>query len=139
NMCPEYGATSALFPVDHQTLRYMEITGRDREQIDLVERYTKEQGLFRVDSAPRPRFTELLELDLGTVEPSMAGPKRPQDRVALANVWDSFTTVLAKSPKPDPDAISRLNQEGGPVDGRSAVAVRTRREAKLENGCVVIA
>src|SRR5215471_9453026 len=118
NMCPEYGATSALFPVDHQTLRYLEVTGRSREHIDMVERYTKEQGLFRVDGAPTPKFTELLELDLSKVEPSLAGPRRPQDRVALANVWDSFTTVLAKSPKPDPGAISRLNEEGGPVYGR---------------------
>src|SRR5919204_453695 len=116
NMCPEYGATSALFPVDHQTLRYLEVTGRDREQIELVERYTKEQGLFRVDGAPAPKFTELLELDLGKVEPSVAGPKRPQDRVALPDVWKSFTTVFAPGPKPDPGAISRLTAEGGPVD-----------------------
>ena len=139
NMCPEYGATSALFPVDQQTLRYLEVTGRDREQIELVERYTKEQGLFRVDGAPAPKFTELLELDLGKVEPSVAGPKRPQDRVALPDVWKSFTTVFAPGPKPDPGAISRLTAEGGPVDGRAAVAVHTRHEAKLENGCVVIA
>jgi aconitate hydratase len=139
NMCPEYGATSALFPVDQQTLRYMETTGRSRELIDLVERYTKEQGLFRVDGAPTPTFSELLELDLGTVEPSVAGPRRPQDRVPLPNVWDSFATVFKPGPKPDRDALSRLNEEGGPVDGRAAVAVRSRREAKLENGCVVIA
>src|SRR5690349_23842719 len=87
NMCPEYGATSALFPVDHQTLRYLEVTGRDPEPIALVERYTKEQGLFRVDGAPLPKFTELLELDLGKVESSVAGPKRPQDRVPLGNIW----------------------------------------------------
>src|SRR5438094_540312 len=106
NMCPEYGATSALFPVDHQTLRYLEVTGREREQIDLVERYTKEQGLFRVDGAPTPNFTELLELDLTTVESSVAGPKRPQDRVPLPKVWESFSTVFRAGPKPEPDAIS---------------------------------
>ena len=139
NMCPEYGATSALFPVDHQTLRYLEVTGRDREQIDLVERYTKEQGLFRVDGAPTPRFTELLELDLSKVESSLAGPKRPQDRVALPDVWKSFTTVFTPGPKPDPGAISRLTEEGGPIDGRATVAVATRPEAKVENGAVVIA
>ena len=139
NMCPEYGATSALFPVDHQTLRYLEVTGRSREQIDLVERYTKEQGLFRGDGAPTPRFTELLELDLATVEPSLAGPRRPQDRVPLPNIWDSFATVFKPGPKPDRDAISRLTEEGGPVDGRASVALHTRHEAKLENGCVVIA
>src|SRR5207247_5230763 len=68
NMCPEYGATSALFPVDDQTLRYLETTGRDRQQIDLVERYCKAQGLFRVDGMEVPEFSELLELDLATVE-----------------------------------------------------------------------
>ena len=139
NMCPEYGATSALFPVDHQTLRYLDTTGRSREQIDLVERYAKQQGLFRVDGARTPKFTELLELDLSKVEPSVAGPKRPQDRVALPDVWNSFTTNFKAGPKPEPDAISRLNEEGGPVDGRGAIKVRTRRQAKVENGCVVIA
>src|SRR5690349_16052742 len=139
NMCPEYGVTSALFPVDRQTLRYLEVTGRDRDQIDLVERYTKEQGLFRVDGSPTPKFTELLELDLGKVESSVAGPKRPQDRVPLGNIWESFTTVFKPGPRPDPGAISRLTEEGGPVDGRATVAVHARHEAKVENGCVVIA
>src|SRR6266566_597766 len=139
NMCPEYGATSALFPVDAQTLRYLEVTGRDRGQIDLVERYTKEQGLFRVDGAPTPRFTELPELDLGKVESSLAGPKRPQDRVALPEVWKSFTTAFTKSPKPEPEAISRLTEEGGPINGRAAVAVAAKPEARVENGSVVIA
>ncbi len=139
NMCPEYGATSALFPVDHQTLRYLEVTGRDHEQIGLVERYTKEQGLFRFDGAPIPKFSELLELDLTRVESSVAGPKRPQDRVPLPGVWDSFTTVFKPGPKPEPDAISRLTEEGGPVDGRATVAVHARHAANVENGCVVIA
>src|SRR4030088_2595763 len=139
NMCPEYGATSALFPVDHQTLRYLEVTGRSREQIDLVERYTKEQGMFRVDRAPTPKFTELLELDLTKVEPSLAGPKRPQDRVSLPHVWESFTAAFGNGPKPDPDAVSKLSEEGGPINGRSAVSVAAKPAAKLENGCVVIA
>src|SRR5437667_16277 len=139
NMCPEYGATSALFPVDAQTLRYMEVTGRDRAQIELVERYTKEQGLFRVDGMAAPKFSEMLELDLTRVESSVAGPKRPQDRVPLPNVWNSFSTVFAPGPKPDPEAISRLTEEGGPVDGRATVAVHAKHEAQLENGCVVIA
>src|SRR5689334_12100194 len=140
NMCPEYGATSALFPVDAQTLRYLEITGRSREQIDLVERYTKEQGLFRGDGDPIPTFSELLELDLAKIEPSLAGPKRPQDRAPLPRVWESFTSAFASDgPKPSGDAISRLTGEGGPVDGRAAVAVAAEPEAKLENGCVVIA
>src|SRR5437879_3036753 len=139
NMCQESGATSALFPVDQQTLRYLEVTGRDREQIDLVERYTKEQGLFRVAGAETPKFSELLELDLSKVESSVAGPKRPQDRVALPNVWTSFSTVFAAGPKPDRDAISRLTEEGGPVDGRATVAVHAKPEAMVENGSVVIA
>jgi len=139
NMCPEYGATSALFPVDAQTLRYLEITGRSPQQIDLVERYTKEQGLFRGDGDPIPRFTELLELDLTKIEPSLAGPKRPQDRAPLPRVWESFNAAFAHDPKPSPEAISRLTGEGGPVDGRAAVAVAAEPTAKLENGCVVIA
>src|ERR1051326_1349155 len=138
NMCPEYGATSALFPVDAQTLRYLEITGRSPEHIALVERYTKEQGLFRVDRAPTPRFTELLELDLAKVEPSLAGAKRPQDRGALPHVWESFTSAFVHSPKPEPDAISRLTEEGGPIDGRAAV-VTAPKTARVEDGCVVIA
>jgi aconitate hydratase len=93
NMCPEYGATAALFPVDHQTLQYLERTGRG-DVVDLVERYTREQGLFRTDDDPDPRFSEQLELDLSKVEPSVAGPKRPQDRVSLPGVWDSFTGVF---------------------------------------------
>jgi aconitate hydratase len=138
NMCPEYGATSALFPVDAQTLRYLEVTGRSREQIELVERYTKEQGLFRVEGSATPKFSELLELDLTRVEPSLAGPKRPQDRVSLPHVWESFTTAFGNGPRPDPDALSKLSEEGGPVNGRS-VAVAARPAKKLENGCVVIA
>ncbi len=139
NMCPEYGATSALFPVDAQTLRYLEITGRSREQIDLVERYTKEQGLFREDGDATPKFTELLELDLATVEPSLAGPKRPQDRASLPRVWASFTNAFGNGPKPNPDATSRMTEEGGPVNGRRRTAVAAKPEAKLEDGCVVIA
>jgi aconitate hydratase len=139
NMCPEYGATSALFPVDQQTLRYLEVTGRDREQVELVERYTKEQGLFRVDGSAAPKFTELLELDLTRVESSLAGPKRPQDRVALPNIWSSFETVFTPGPKPEPEAISRLTQEGGPIDGRASVAVAAKPEARVANGSVVIA
>jgi aconitate hydratase len=139
NMCPEYGATSALFPVDAQTLRYLEVTGRSREQIDLVERFTKEQGLFRVDGSATPKFSELLELDLARVEPSVAGPKRPQDRVALPEIWKSFTAALGGGANPDPDAPSRLTEEGGPIDGRAGVAVAVKPLAGVENGSVVIA
>ncbi len=95
NMAPEYGATVGFFPVDGETLTYMELTGRDQEEIALVEAYTKAQGLFRTSDTPDPAFTDILELDLGTVEPSMAGPRRPQDRVSLARVKPSFRRELA--------------------------------------------
>jgi len=98
NMCPEYGATAALFPPDLETLRYLEATGREPELVDLVERYTKAQGLFRTDDAPTPLFSQLIELDLSSVEPSLAGPKRPQDRVGLSNVWESFVAGDARGP-----------------------------------------
>ncbi len=77
NMAPEYGATIGFFPVDEETLDYLRFTGRPKETVALVEAYCKEQGLFRVEGAPEPVFTDTLELDLGTVEPSLAGPKRP--------------------------------------------------------------
>src|SRR5690348_14336670 len=84
NMAPEYGATMGFFPCDEETLKYLRLSGRPEHHIKLVEAYTKEQGLFRTDSTPDPEFTDTLELDLGTVEPSLAGPKRPQDRVPLS-------------------------------------------------------
>jgi aconitate hydratase len=90
NMSPEYGATAGYFPVDDATLAYLRTTGRSAELVDLVEWYTKEQGLFRTDTSPDPVYDEMLELDLGTVEPSMAGPRRPQDRVVLAEVGTAF-------------------------------------------------
>src|SRR5205814_4093184 len=90
NMCPEYGATAALFPVDAETLRYLRNTARPDRLVELLERYTKEQGLFRTDEAPEPEFSELVELDLGSVEPSLAGPRRPQDRVPLSRLKESF-------------------------------------------------
>ncbi|MEA2460087.1 MAG: aconitate hydratase, partial [Actinomycetota bacterium] len=93
NMAPEYGATASLFPIDEQTLTYLRLTGRDEALIDLVERYAKEQGMFRTNDTPDPSFTETLELDLGEVVPSLAGPRRPQDRVPLSGVWKSFEDV----------------------------------------------
>ncbi|UCC86197.1 MAG: aconitate hydratase AcnA [Anaerolineales bacterium] len=94
NMAPEYGATMGFFPVDNETLRYLQRTGRPEELVTLVERYTKEQGLFRVDGGPDPAFTDTLEQDLGDVEPSLAGPKRPQDRVALGRMPQAFRQTL---------------------------------------------
>jgi aconitate hydratase len=90
NMAPEYGATAGMFPVDGETLRYLRATGRDDALVDLVERYTKEQGLFHGPDAPAPRYSEELSLDLSTVETSLAGPKRPQDRSTLRNVPQSL-------------------------------------------------
>ncbi|MGC3968702.1 MAG: aconitate hydratase AcnA [Pirellulales bacterium] len=94
NMAPEYGATMGFFPIDDETLDFLHRTGRSEADIELVERYMKEQGLFRTDDAPVPTFTKLLKLDLATVEPSLAGPKRPQDRVALKNVKKEFHASL---------------------------------------------
>ena len=94
NMAPEYGATMGFFPVDNETLAYLHFTGRSQEQIALVEAYCKEQMLFRSDATPDPAFSDRLELDLGDVEPTVAGPKRPQDRVALKNAKASFTKVV---------------------------------------------
>jgi aconitate hydratase len=93
NMSPEFGATASIWPIDEQTLTYMRLTGRDGDLIDLVERYAKEQGMFRTDDSPDPVFTETVELDLDSVEPSLAGPRRPQDRVTLSGMWKSFTDV----------------------------------------------
>ena len=100
NMAPEYGATIGIFPVDQETLRYLEFTGRPREQIQLVEAYMKEQGLFHTPDAPEPVYTDTLELNLATVEPSMAGPRRPQDRVGLREVPRTFSEALPGLIKP---------------------------------------
>lgn len=98
NMSPEYGATMGFFPIDDATLNYLRITGRSEDQIDLVERYCKEQGLFRQKDVV-PEFDQVVELDVGTVEPSLAGPKRPQDRVFVSNLQSSFKEALTESPE----------------------------------------
>ena len=143
NMCPEYGATASLFPVDQQTLRYLETTGRDRQLIDLVERYTREQGMFRTDQSATPVFDELLELALDAVEPSVAGPKRPQDRVALPNVWQSFKTAFAMDDHPGNNDVARFDNEGGVAEAagehQHATAVKARPAQQVRNGSVVIA
>src|SRR5437867_3189502 len=154
NMCPEYGATSAFWPVDDETLRYLRFTGRE-DRVDLVERYTKEQELFRTDADPEPVFTEVLDLDLSSVEPSMAGPKRPQDRVPLTGVWESCIGAFRDrmEPAPDPTEVGRLIDEGGahggtkeepeidtsrPVDPENAQPVKLNN-AEIRHGSVVIA
>src|ERR1043165_1534255 len=94
NMCPEYGATVAIFPLDDMTLDYLRLTGRDEAQVELVEAYARAQGLFRVEGAPDAVYSDTVELQLGTVEPSLAGPKRPQDRVSLMNAKAAFQVAL---------------------------------------------
>ncbi|MGH2536952.1 MAG: aconitate hydratase AcnA [Candidatus Promineifilaceae bacterium] len=94
NMSPEYGATIGYFPVDQETLNYMRRTGRPDDLIELVERYTKAQGLFRSDESADPEFSEIIELDLGSVQPSLAGPKRPQDRILMSNMKAAFSQAL---------------------------------------------
>jgi aconitase A len=146
NMCPEYGATSALFPVDRQTLRYLEQTGRPRALIELVERYTKAQGMFRSDGTPTPKFDELIEVDLGSVRPSVAGPKRPQDRVDLPMIWDSFVgpkptkgvTVPGhtEGPKPINDAAPTMVR---PATAATAAVADKPRDLQVSDGSVVIA
>jgi aconitate hydratase len=98
NMAPEYGATMGFFPVDAETLAYLQFTARPHEQIALVEAYCKEQGLFRTDMTPDPSFTDTLRLDLSTVEPTVAGPKRPQDRVPLRQAKSSFVKIVEGAP-----------------------------------------
>ncbi len=100
NMSPEYGATCGIFPIDKESLNYLRLTGRSEEQIALVEAYSREQGLFHDEKTPEAEYSELLALDLATVEPSLAGPKRPQDRVPLSKARESFEQALPSLMKP---------------------------------------
>ena len=136
NMCPEYGATVAIFPIDEMTLDYLRLTGRDDAQVALVEAYARAQGLFRAEGSPDAVYTESLELDLGTVEPSLAGPRRPQDRVSLTRAKASFASSLEdlkRGVKPSTSAAH--GAAGGGTGGTAALAVQTQ----LEHGSVVIA
>jgi aconitate hydratase len=133
NMAPEYGATIGFFPVDEETLRYLALTGRPSALIDRVERYCKEQGLFRTAETSEPEFSETLELDLGTVEPSLAGPKRPQDRVPLSAMKGSFQTALVL-----PKAERGFEIPTSEVE-RKAVIGTNGSQAELGHGSVVIA
>jgi len=132
NMSPEYGATMGFFPVDEETLNYLRRTGRQGDA-DLVERYTKEQGLFRTEAAPEPEFTETLELDLGTVEPSLAGPKRPQDRVPLGQMKAAFRQALTAPVKERGFGLA-------PEDLARKVTISLNgQKAEIGHGAVVIA
>jgi aconitate hydratase len=126
NMCPEYGATVAIFPIDQMTLDYLRLTGRDADHIALVEAYARAQGLFREEGSPEPSYSETMELDLATVEPSLAGPRRPQDRVPLGKAKVSFANAL-------PD----LKKGVKPAASGGGTAVAT--ETAIGHGAVVIA
>jgi aconitate hydratase len=112
NMSPEYGATCGFFPIDDDTLRYLKVTGRKPARVALVEKYAKAQGLFRSAKSPDPEFTDTLSLDLATVEPSLAGPRRPQDRVSLTNASTEFASALINLFKKEDDARRRVNVAG---------------------------
>ncbi len=132
NMCPEYGATVAIFPIDEMTLDYLRLTGRDAKDVKLVEDYARAQGLFRTDDSPEAIYSDVLELDLSTVEPSLAGPKRPQDRVPLRGAKAAFQTALPTMQAP-PKGGAR------PAAAATAVAVADPVLDKLDHGAVVIA
>jgi aconitate hydratase len=123
NMAPEYGATCGFFPIDQRTLEYFELTGRDADRIALVRAYAQAQGLWRDASTPEPLFTNTLELDMGSIEPSLAGPKRPQDRVLLRDIDDEFNADLEKT-------YGKHDDPRVPVEGT---------QCDLGNGDVVIA
>ncbi len=133
NMAPEYGATMGFFPVDEETLRFLRRTGRSDDLVARVEAYTKMQGLFRTDEAADPEFTDTLELDLATVEPSLAGPKRPQDRIALSDMKDAFRSALTTSPKERGFGLS-----SDELSRTATVAFNGTRE-NVGHGAVVIA
>ena len=133
NMAPEYGATMGFFPVDEETLRYLVGTGRDEALVDLVERYTKEQGLFRTDDTPDPEFSDTLELDMTTVRPSLAGPKRPQDRIELTELQPKWKAMLTAPVGPQGFALKPEE-----LGNRAEVAFQEER-FELNHGDVVIA
>ena len=133
NMAPEYGATVGFFPVDDETLRYLALTGRSKDQIDLVERYYKEQGMFRVDGSPDPVFTDTVELDMSTVQTSLAGPKRPQDLVPLSDMKRAFNQALVAPVSERGFALSESDLN------RKAVIRTNGQHTELRHGDVVIA
>lgn len=133
NMAPEYGATMGFFPIDNETLAYLRRTGRTKAEIDLVERYAKEQQLFRTDDGPEPKFTKLISLDMSTVEPSLAGPKRPQDLVPLKSMQASFRKAL----------MAPIAERGFALDEasvkRTAQVADNGHSTSIGHGAVVIA
>jgi aconitate hydratase len=138
NMAPEYGATIGLFPIDEETLKYLRLTGRSAEQVALVEAYCKAQGMWWTRGAPDPVYSDSLELDLATVEPSLAGPRRPQDRVSLRGSKAAFASALDVMEK---ERAARLAAKGKSADGlpKSAKFKLDGKEQELAHGSVVIA
>ncbi len=139
NMCPEYGATIAIFPIDAMTLDYLRLSGREQAQIDLVEAYAKAQGMFSVPGADDPVYTEVIELDLSTVEPSLAGPKRPQDRVSLKHAKSSFQTALGSMQAAAKASNAATSASVAAMASEGGVAVLPAVAQQLEHGSVVIA
>jgi aconitate hydratase len=131
NMSPEFGSTCAIFPIDEETIRYLELTSRSPEQIALVEAYAKAQGLWRVDGAPAADYTQIVELDLSTVEPSLAGPKRPQDRVPLTNAKTVYRNSLKK--------MAEERTQKNPQALGSARASTDGQDFDVKDGAVLIA
>ncbi|RMH70607.1 MAG: aconitate hydratase AcnA [Gemmatimonadetes bacterium] len=134
NMAPEYGATMGFFPMDAGSLEYMRRTGRSEEQVQLVEQYTKAQGLFRTDETPDPEYTDTLELDLSDVEPSVAGPKRPQDRIRVVDLKSRFQQFLTA-----PAGHQGFNIPAEEVHKTTSVQMNGQGEATMTHGSVVIA
>src|SRR6266496_248888 len=139
NMSPEFGATATLFPVDAETVRYLQMTGRDPQLLELVEQYTRAQGLFRTDDMPEPQFDDLLELDLATIVPSLAGPRRPQDRVPMQDLSQVFRSAYAdrfeatKENVTTENDVIRLGSEGGNPEP-DAVVQKENAERLLAQG-----
>jgi aconitate hydratase len=148
NMCPEYGATVAIFPIDEMTLDYLRLTGRDESRVKLVEEYAKAQGLFRTNGAQDAVYSEVLDLHLGTIEPSLAGPKRPQDRVSLKAAKTAFHAALPTMQLPSKPLKGASAAEGGARQGvatatgavaQSGIALADPALDGLDHGAVVIA
>ncbi|MNH93541.1 Aconitate hydratase [compost metagenome] len=134
NMAPEYGATIGFFPVDSETLNYLRGTGREEEQIALVEAYYRAQGMFRTDSTPDPVFTDTMELDMSTVVPSLAGPKRPQDRIELTNMKEAFNSIIRT-----PVANGGYGLSDEKIEEFVDVEYANGEKVKMGTGAVVIA
>jgi aconitate hydratase len=132
NMSPEFGSTCAIFPIDEETIRYLELTGRAPEQIALVEAYAKAQGLWRVNGAPAADYTDVVELDLATVEPSLAGPKRPQDRVPLRNAKSVYQSSVKKM-------AEERTQKNPQAPGVAKASVAGGKTFEVRDGAVLIA